>query len=152
MSLETFMFLPIIRLIHILRIIWNCKTLPKARVILFCTIVWCWGTPSTVVFRGFDAIRFLQNRFMKVIAWTSSWFGHRESTMEPSLWHQTLSGMLGFYSCSQHLLQQTLDPSPSIVHLFRHWNPTTILRTVIITIMTIVYFERRYTYYDTYRH
>jgi hypothetical protein len=38
------------------------------------------------------------------------------------------------------------------VHLFRHWNPTTILRTVIITIMTIVYFERRYTYYDTYRH
>ena len=32
--------------------------------------------------------------------------------------------MLGFYSCSQHLLRLTLDPSPSIVHLFQRWNPT----------------------------
>ena len=29
------------------------------------------GTPSTVVFRGFTAICFLQKRFMQVIAWIS---------------------------------------------------------------------------------
>ncbi len=65
-----------------------------------CTIFWCWGTPSTVVFRGFTAICFLQNSFMEVIAWTPSWFSQRASTMEPSLWRQTLSGMLRFYSSS----------------------------------------------------
>ena len=44
--------------------------------------------------------------------------------MEPLLCRRTLSGMLEFYSCSQHLLRLTLDPSPSIVHLFRRWNPS----------------------------
>ena len=29
------------------------------------------GTPSTVVFRGFTAISFLRKRFMQVIAWIS---------------------------------------------------------------------------------
>ncbi len=102
------------------------------------------GTPSTVVFRGLTAIRFLQNRFMEVIAWTSSWFCHRASTIEPSL--------CGIYSCSQHLLQRTLDPSPSIVHWFRCGNPTTILRMVIITIMTIICIKPNKTYYDIYSH
>ncbi len=58
--------------------------------------------------------------------------------MAPSFCHWKLSGMLGFYSCSQLLQRQTLEPSLSIVHLFRHWNPTMILRMVIISIMTII--------------
>ena len=39
---------------------------------------------------------------------------------------------------AQLLQRQTLDPSLSIVHLFRRWNPTMILRMVIISIMTII--------------
>ena len=70
--------------------------------------------------------------------------------MEPSLCRWTLSGMLGFYSCSQHLLRLTLDPSPSIVHLFRRWNPTMILTMVIISTMTIICIIRHKTYYDDY--
>ena len=38
----------------------------------------------------------------------------------------------------QHLLRLTLDPSPSIVHLFRRWNPTMILTMVIMSTMTII--------------
>ncbi len=54
--------------------------------------------------------------------------------MEPSLCHQLLSGMLGFYFCSRLLLRLTLGPSPlpAIVHSCRHWNHVTILRMVII--------------------
>ena len=58
--------------------------------------------------------------------------------------------VLQFYSCSQHLLQLTLDPSPSIVHLFRRWNPTTILTMVIISIMTIKCIIHNKPYYDNY--
>ena len=58
--------------------------------------------------------------------------------------------MLWFYSCSQHLLQLTLYPIPSIVHLFRRWNPTTILTMVIISIMTIICIISHKTYYDNY--
>ena len=70
--------------------------------------------------------------------------------MEPSLCRRTLSGMRGFCSCSQHLLRLTLDPSPSIVHLFRRWNPTMILTMVIISTMTIICIIRHKTYYDDY--
>ena len=70
--------------------------------------------------------------------------------MEPLLCRRTLSGMLGSYSCSQHLLQLTLDPSPSIVQLFRRWNPTTNLTMLIISIMTIICIIRHKTYYDDY--
>ena len=42
--------------------------------------------------------------------------------MEASLYHLILSGMLGVYSCCQHLLQPTPDPSPSTVHSCRRWN------------------------------
>ena len=72
--------------------------------------------------------------------------------MEPSLCHRTLSGMLGFYSCSQHLLRLTLDWSPSIVHLFRRWNHAMILTMVIISTVTIICIIRHKTYYDDYSH
>ena len=75
--------------------------------------------------------------------------GHRQWSLvvtPDSVWYARV--LVPFYSCSQHLLQQTLDPSPSIVHWFRHWNPMTILRMVIITIMTIIYIKSNNTYYD----
>ncbi len=45
--------------------------------------------------------------------------------------------MLGYCSFSQLLLQQTLDPKPSIAPLCRHWRHTTNLRMVIIAIIRI---------------
>ena len=67
-----------------------------------------------------------------------------------------LSGMLGYCSFSQPLLEQTLDPKPSIAPLCRHWRHTTILRMVIIaitriiTLNEIILFITYYTYYDVY--
>ncbi len=80
----------------------------------------------------------VQRVFMAVIAWTLSWFGHRVSIMAPLWCHQILSGMLWFCCCSQHLLQRTLDPSPSNVHLYRRWKHMTILRMVIVSIITLI--------------
>ena len=63
---------------------------------------------------------------------------HRVSIMEASL-HLILFGMLGFFSCSQHLLLLTPDPSPSTGHLCQCRKPTTILRIIIISIMTLIH-------------
>ena len=64
---------------------------------------------------------------------------HRVSIMEASLHHLILFGMLGFFSCSQHLLLLTPDPSPLTVHLCRCRKHTTILRIIIISIMTLIH-------------
>ncbi len=118
---------------------WNCKIRPNPRVILLCSIVWCLVIPNTTVYSRFTAIHFRRKRFMAVIAWTLSWLGSRVSIMAPLLCRQILSGMLGFCSCSQHLLLLTLDPSPSNAHSCRRWKHTTILRMVIISITTLIF-------------
>ncbi len=58
--------------------------------------------------------------------------------MAPLLCRQRQSGMLGFCCCFQHLLHLTLDPSPSNAHSCRHWKHTMILRTVIISIISLI--------------
>ena len=40
--------------------VWCTGARPNARAILHFSIVWCWGTPSTMVCSGFTAIRFRQ--------------------------------------------------------------------------------------------
>ncbi len=83
---------------------WNCKNLnlPKARVILHCIVVWCWGIPCLMVCNVFTATCFQQkpvycshHRFDLVM------IRPPESTMEPSLSRLILSGMLGSCSFSQ---------------------------------------------------
>jgi hypothetical protein len=116
-----FCSLTIIHLIHIMIIIFSGKCYPSDLAaarnagcikhgILPCIIVWCWDTPRTKVCNGYTATRFLRSRFTAVTAWTSSWFGHRVSTMEPMSFRPVQSGMLGYYPFFLPLLQQTLDP------------------------------------------
>ncbi len=55
------------------------------------------------------------------------------------LCRQILSGMFGFFFCSQDLQWLTLDPSPSNAHSYRRWKHMTILRMVnIIIIISII--------------
>jgi hypothetical protein len=114
-----------------------CKNRPNARGISPCIIVWCWDTPRTKVCNGYTATRFLRSRFTAVTAWTSSWFGHRVSTMEPLSFRPVQPGMLGYCFFFLPMLQQTLDPSPTSVPLCRRWKHTMILRMVIICIISI---------------
>jgi len=114
---------------------WNCKSRPNARAILPCSIVWCWGTPSTGVCSWFTAIRFRQKCSTEVIEWTSSWFGRRASIMELSLCRQSQSGMLVYCSCSLLLLWPTLDQSLSIVPSYQPWKHMMILKMVIILLI-----------------
>ncbi len=133
---------------------WNCKIRPNARVILLCCLVivpsyqiqrctapnGAWSYQNTTVYSRIPAIHFWRKRFMAVIAWTLSWLGSRVSIMAPLLCRQILSGMLGFCSCSQHLLRLTLDPSPSNAHSCRCWKHTTILRMVMtISIISLIF-------------
>ncbi len=118
---------------------WNCKIRRNARVILLCSIVWCLVIPvlpDTTVYSGFTAIHYQRNSHSLSL----SWLGHHVSIMAPLLCCQILSGMLGFCCCSQHLLLPwlTLVSSPSNAHSCRHWKHTTILRMVIISIMSLV--------------
>ncbi len=85
---------------------------------------------------GFTTIHFPPDPSTAVITWTWSWLGSRVSIMVPLLCCEILSGTLGFCFCSQHLLWLTLDPSPSNAHLYCHWKHTTILRMVIISIIS----------------
>ncbi len=117
---------------------WSCKYRPNARVILHCSIVWCWGTPSTRECSGFTAIRFRRKCSMEVIAWTPSWFGRRALIMELSLYRQRQSGMLMYCSCSLPLLWPTLDRSPWIVPSSQPWKHMMILKMVFICIIQII--------------
>ena len=129
---------------------WSYKSRRNARAILLCTIVWCWGTPSTRVCSGFTAIRFRLKCFMEVIAWTSSWFGRRASIMELSSCRQIPSGMLASCSCSLLPLWPTLDPSPLIAPSFQPWKHMMILKMVIIRIIHVISIKIYYAYYAYY--
>ena len=129
---------------------WNYKSRPNARAILLCTIVWCWGTPSTRECSGFTAVRFRQKCFTEVIEWTSSWFGRRASIMERSWCRQSPSGMLESCSCSLLLLWPTLDPSPLIVPSFQPWKHMMILKMVIMRIIRVISINIYYAYYGFY--
>jgi hypothetical protein len=140
--------------------LWNCKSRPNARAILPCSIVWCWGTPSTGVCSGFTAIRFRRKGSTEVIEWIPSWFGRRASTLEISLCRQSQSDMLVYCSCSLPLLWPTLDPSPSIVPSYQPWKHMTILKMVviihiihiilIISIICSTWHNNNYAYYSFY--
>ena len=119
---------------------WNSKNQPNARVILLCLTVWCWVIPNTMVSNGFTAIHFQPNFFMAVIAWTLSWSCRLVSIMAPLWCHQILSGILKFCCYSQHLLWRTLDPSPSSAHSYRRCNHMTILRMVIVSFISLIWF------------
>ena len=116
---------------------WICKIQPNTGVISLFTIVWCWDTPSFLVFSGYTAVRFLQKSSTAVTDWTLSLFGRQESTMVLLLCRQIQSGMPEYCSCFQPLLRRTLDPSPSTVHLCRQWKHMTILKMVGLCIYVL---------------
>jgi hypothetical protein len=117
---------------------WRCMKQPNIRVILLCIIVWFLDTLSTKVISGYTATRSLQSHSMGVIDWTLSWFGRPESIMGPSLCRLQLYGMLECYFYFLPLLWQTLDPSPLIVLLCQRWKHMTILRMVIVSIISLI--------------
>jgi hypothetical protein len=117
-----------------------CKNRPNARGISPCIIVWCWDTPRAKVCNGYTATRFLRSRFTAVTAWTSSWFGRRVSTMEHSWCRQIQFGMQGFCSFSLPHRKPTPVWKRLSVHSCRRWKHMTILRMVVVSIISLILF------------
>jgi hypothetical protein len=119
---------------------WNRSNRPNARVILLVLNIWCWGTPSTVVFRvsGSTATRSPRKHFTAVTGWPLSWFVRQASRLESSWSRQIPSGTIGFNSFFQPLQTQTPDWSYSTVHWSLRLKPMTIPKPVIIVMIYIM--------------